>query len=153
MHQIVFKALVWKWLVFFFILRSHDGFEKFQTITFSSQFKSSHAQMFFRIGVLKNFATLKHLCRSFFSIKSKKRLRHRSFPVNIAKCLRTAFFIEQLRWLFLSAWKSNCSVLGIYQLFLLTNRIVGSFFMVGDWVKMSATIVSRRRKIPKKSTG
>ena len=29
----------------------------------------------------------------------KKRLQHRCFPVNIAKFLRTAFFIEHLRWL------------------------------------------------------
>ena len=32
----------------------------------------------------------------------KKRLRHRCFPVNIAKFLRTAFFIEHLWWLFLN---------------------------------------------------
>ena len=31
----------------------------------------------------------------------KKRLQHRCFPVNIAKFLRTAFFIEDLRWLLL----------------------------------------------------
>ena len=28
----------------------------------------------------------------------KKRLQHSCFPVNIAKFLRTAFFIEHLRW-------------------------------------------------------
>ena len=32
----------------------------------------------------------------------KKRLRHKWFPVNIAKLLRTAFFIEQLWWLLLN---------------------------------------------------
>ena len=31
----------------------------------------------------------------------KKRLLHRCFPVNIAKLLRTAFFIEHLWWLLL----------------------------------------------------
>ena len=31
----------------------------------------------------------------------KKRLWHRCFPVNFAKFLRTLFFIEHLRWLFL----------------------------------------------------
>ena len=31
----------------------------------------------------------------------KKRLQHRCFPVNIAKLLRTAFFIEHLPWQFL----------------------------------------------------
>ena len=32
----------------------------------------------------------------------KKRLWHRCFPVNFAKFLRTLFFAEHLRWLFLS---------------------------------------------------
>ena len=31
----------------------------------------------------------------------KNRLQHRCFPVNIAKFLRTAFFTEHFRWLFL----------------------------------------------------
>ena len=31
----------------------------------------------------------------------KKGLQHRYFPVNIAKILRTAFFIEHLWWLLL----------------------------------------------------
>ena len=56
----------------FIILPSQDGFEidcpvtKFQTITFQIQFRSSGTQMFFKIGVLKNFATVKHLCGSLF---------------------------------------------------------------------------------------
>ena len=64
--------------------------------------------MFFKIGVLEYFAifTGKHLCWSLFLITLLKRdssnfikkgLQHRRFPVNIAKFLRTAFFIEQLR--------------------------------------------------------
>ena len=32
----------------------------------------------------------------------KKRLQHRCFPVNIAKFLRTAIFIEHLCWLLLT---------------------------------------------------
>ena len=42
------------------------------------------------------------LCtRVSFSIKwqLKKRLWHRCFPMNIAKFLRTHFFIEHVRWL------------------------------------------------------
>ena len=63
--------------------------------------------MFFKIGVLKNFAvfTGKHLSWSHFLIKSlfiKKRPQRRYFPVNIAKFLRTAFFIEHLQWLLLN---------------------------------------------------
>ena len=34
----------------------------------------------------------------------KKKLKRRCFPVNIAKFLRTALFIEHLWWLFLSVF-------------------------------------------------
>ena len=69
--------------------------------------------MFFKIGVLKNFAlfTGKYLCLSLsWSLKVhglkaynfiKERLQHRCFPMNNAKFLRTPFFTEQLRWLLL----------------------------------------------------
>ena len=59
--------------------------------------RSSHSQMFFKIGLLKSFAifTGKHLCWCLFLIKLKnllkKRFRHRCFPVNIAQLLKTAF--------------------------------------------------------------
>ena len=73
--------------------------------------RSSRSQMFFKIGVLKNFTkfTGKELCWSLFLINLqalrlgallKKRLQHR-FSLNITKFLRTAFFKEHLRWLFL----------------------------------------------------
>ena len=71
-----------------------------------SMSRSSRSLMFFKIGVLKNFAifTGKDLHRSLFFNKVapslfKKRLQHRFFPVNTAKFLRTAFFIEHLWWL------------------------------------------------------
>ena len=59
---------------------------------------------------MRNFPKFagKHLYQSFVfnkvtSLRSatllRKRIRHRCFPVNFAKCLRTAFFIEHLRWL------------------------------------------------------
>ena len=53
-------------------------------------------QMFFKKGVLKNFTkfTEKHLCWILFFIKLQ--FQHRCFPVNVAKLLRTAFFIEHL---------------------------------------------------------
>ena len=62
--------------------------------------RSSLSQMFIKIGALKYFAifTGKHLCWSLFSIKLRA---FRCFPVNIAKFLRAAFFIEHLRWLLL----------------------------------------------------
>ena len=55
--------------------------------------RSSQSQIFLKIGVLNDFTILtgkKHLGWSLFW-----------FPVNIAKSLRTAPFIEQLRWLLL----------------------------------------------------
>ena len=56
--------------------------------------------MFFKIGALRNFATLtkKRLCWSLFFVK--KWFQHRYFPVNIARFLRTAFFIGHLRQMF-----------------------------------------------------
>ena len=70
-------------------------------------FRGSRSQMFLKIVVLKYFAifTGKHLCWSLFFNKVtglktcnfiKKRLQHRCFPVNIAKFLRAASFIEHL---------------------------------------------------------
>ena len=61
--------------------------------------------MFFKTGVLKNFGmfTGKSLCWSLILIICfiKKILQHRYFHVNIAKFLKTALFIEHLRWLLL----------------------------------------------------
>ena len=50
-------------------------------------------QMFFEIGAVKNFAILsgKHLCWI-------GKLQACKFPMNIAKFLRTAFFIKHLQW-------------------------------------------------------
>ena len=67
----------------------------------SETLRSSRSQMFFKIGVLKNFWSL-------FLIKLgpwrlafllKKRFQHRCFPVNTAKFLRTAFL-----------WNTFCSL-------------------------------------------
>ena len=62
--------------------------------------RSSHSQMFFKIGVLKNFTKFagKHLFQSLFFNKvvgPRPELRQRCFPVNFVKFLRTLFFIEQ----------------------------------------------------------
>ena len=67
----------------------------------SIHFRSDRLQVFFKIAILKSFAILKgkHLCWSliltphFFNF-IKKRLQHRCFPVNIAKILRAAIYIE-----------------------------------------------------------
>ena len=62
--------------------------------------RSIRSQMFFKIGALKNFAifTGKHLCWSLFLIKLQA---FRCFPMNIAKFLRAAFFIENFHCLLL----------------------------------------------------
>ena len=57
--------------------------------------RSSHPEVFCKKGVLKNFLRSATLL--------KKTLWHRCFPVNVAKFLRTPFFIEHLRWLLLNA--------------------------------------------------
>ena len=73
-------------------------------------------QMFFKIGVLRKFAifTGKHLHSSFnetAGLKTRsiieKRLKHRCLHVNIAKYLRTAFYIEHL-------WGCFCQILMIF---------------------------------------
>ena len=72
--------------------------------------RSSRLEMFCRKGVLRNFAkfTRKRLCQSLFFRKVtglrpatllKKRLWHRSFPVNFTKFLKIPFSTEHLRWL------------------------------------------------------
>ena len=101
--KIFCKSQKWKWS-FQLICKLHYlqfGFQKY---------RSSRSQMYFRIGVLKNFAmfTGKYLCLSLFFINIqawkpatllKKRLRHRCFPVKFARFLRTPFFTEHLQWL------------------------------------------------------
>ena len=79
--------------------------------------RSSHREVFYKKCVLRNFAkfTGKHLCQGLFFHKVadhrpvtllKRRFRHRCFPVNFAKFLRTFFLTEHLRSLLLniSTW-------------------------------------------------
>ena len=62
--------------------------------------RNSRWVMFFKIGVLKDFAIFTgiHLCRSLFLMKLQA---FRCFPVNTAKFLRAAFSVEHLRWVLL----------------------------------------------------
>ena len=61
---------------------------------------NSHPQLLCKIDAFKNLATIisqEYMCRRFFLINFiKKRHQHRCFPVNIAKCLSTAFYIEYI---------------------------------------------------------
>ena len=74
-------------------------------------FRSTRSQMFFKVRVLKSYAIFagKPELESLFDKVPvlqvcnfiKNKLPQRCFPVNIAKFLRTAFFIEHFRWLLL----------------------------------------------------
>ena len=80
---------------------------KTSLVLIKNRCRSSRSQMFFRIGVLKKFAmfTEKHLCWSLFLIKLQD---FRCFPVNIAKLLRAAFFIEHLQYIFKKTLLNIC---------------------------------------------
>ena len=60
--------------------------------------------MFFKIGVLKDFAnyTGKHLCWSLIGLQAsnfiKNRLQHRCFRLKFGKFLRTPFFTKHIQW-------------------------------------------------------
>ena len=97
------------------------------SLLLKTTFRSSHSQMFLKIGVPKNFAIFKgkQMCWNNFI---KRRLQLRLFPMNIAKFLRTAFFIEHLQWLFL-----NIFIIFLYFLLVMfTNsyRMTCFFFHV-----------------------
>ena len=80
-------------------------------IKWVNNYRSSHLQLFFKIGVIKNFAifTGKHVLKSLFNkLRAcncqacnfiKKRIKRRCFSVNLAKFFRAAFFVEHLWWL------------------------------------------------------
>ena len=74
--------------------------------------------VFYKKVVFKNFAKLKEkiFCRSLFLNKFsviqpatllKKKLQHRCFLVNFAKCLKNTIFTEHPQWLFLSNGRSR----------------------------------------------
>ena len=75
---------------------------------------NSCSQMLYKTDPITNLAifTRKYLCWSFFLINFiKKRLQHRWFPVNIAKCLSTVTYIEHLLFIkifqnFMRWWNS-----------------------------------------------
>ena len=77
-----------------------------------NKYRTSHLEYFSKICVFKTFAkvTEKYLCRSLFLDKFArlwpvtlfiKRLRHKRFPMNFGKFLRTHLYRENIRWLLL----------------------------------------------------
>ena len=71
--------------------------------------KSSRSQMFYQIGIFKNFAKFISKAAGLACNFFKKEIWH-CVPGNIAKFLRTPFFTEYLRWLLLprGAVRSRC---------------------------------------------
>ena len=67
----------------------------------SLKFRNNHTKTLVLESLFNKVAELKGC--SFI----KQRLQHRYFHVNIAKFLRTAFFIKHLRWLLLNKVKTN----------------------------------------------
>ena len=138
-------AIGLKAIVFLVVLLSQDGFEsdcpksKFQTITSSSQLRSSRKQMFFSKCVLKN------MCWSIL-LSWNRKLQQRYFPVNIVKFSRPASFIEHLRGLLLSVWWSNCLALDICRPILLNQKHNVGWFLLQrftDLVRASFSHISR----------
>ena len=73
-------------------LSSSDSLDSFSNFDKLKPYRSSRLEVFCKKGVLRNFTKLtgKHLCQSLIFNKAAG-LRHRCFPVNFAKFLRTPF--------------------------------------------------------------
>ena len=74
------------------------------------EFQKQSPDVFYKKGVLKNFAKFTGKLRPELlrpATLLKKRLWHRCFPENFSKFLRTAFLTEHLRWLFLECANSQ----------------------------------------------
>ena len=93
--------------IIFFALKFHCKKNQVFHKYFFNKSISNRPEMFCKKGVLTNFAnfTGKHLCQILFfnkvsglrtAILLKMRLRHRCFPVNFVKFLRTLFFSQNI---------------------------------------------------------
>ena len=82
--------LFFPWLLVFYYLT--DAFAPVLSMSSASHphslCRNSRWQMFFKIGLPKNFANFTR--------------KHRCFPMKLTKFLRTSFFTEHLRWLLVS---------------------------------------------------
>ena len=69
--------------------------KQFCVASLHAKYRSSGPEVFYKNGVLRNFAkfTGKHLWQGLFLNKVAERLCYMCFPVNFAKFLRTPFII------------------------------------------------------------
>ena len=75
-------------------------------------YRTSRLQLFFKIGVLKNFAifTRKHLCWSLYLKKAFNFIKEtptQVFSCENCKIFKNSFFIEYLRWLLQNYYNKN----------------------------------------------
>ena len=68
------------------------------------QFRSSCSQVFFKLGVLQNFAnfTGKYLCWNYFLINLQVFKPKKVFSYKICEIFKNVFLTEHLRWLLLN---------------------------------------------------
>ena len=102
----------------------------------TSRGRSNLSQMFFKIGVLNNFAIFSGLDSLFNKVSCleacdfiKKRLQHSYFPMNMAEFLRTAFFKEHFWWLLLK--RSYWAPPQVFSIFMNVHEFF-KFFTLGS---------------------
>ena len=87
----------------------------------SSKRRSKSSEMFYKLGVLKDFAkfsfTGKHLCRSpLIKFKAwrptslKQRPRHKCFSVNFCKFFKNTYFVENVLTILLKTEASRATI-------------------------------------------
>ena len=111
-----FWCWCWKNLFFNVKLKLMKIF-KFFSVSLNTLSGSSHSQIFFKIGVIKNFATLrikKRLERRCFPVRSSNMLMLTYWYISFQKCWESDFHAIVL-YLFLKNWPipqhiSVCSV-------------------------------------------
>ena len=96
------KNLTYSLIVEVYFMKSLDA-AKASLVFIKNRRNSSHLQMFFKIGVLKNFVIftgkqLRFFLSFFWSFFLIKLQAFRCFSMSISILLRAAFFIEHLRW-------------------------------------------------------
>ena len=108
-------------------------------------------EMFFKISVLKNFATVKHLCWSLFLIELKKEeAPTRAFSCKHCEIFKNSFLYRTSTsggWFCRFGKEANCSVLGICQPSLINQKHNMGWFLLKRFVHLRRTfslhIISR----------
>ena len=97
--------------------------------------------MFFKTGVLKNFAKVKHLCWSVFLIKTKKKeASTQMLSCNYCKIVKNSFLYRAITTsdgCFYQFGKvANCSVLGLCPPSLINQKLSVGWFLLKRFVHL-----------------